>query len=102
MNLFFFYYIWTIGTTITPIIGSGVITSLVITNAGSGYSTTPTITTTGTTPIVGASGYTNGIYPLGISGGGGSGCTETFNISSGGLASITIINAGMKRIKAGT
>ena len=32
---------------------------------------------TGTTSIVVGSGYTNGTYPLGISGGGGSGCTIT-------------------------
>jgi hypothetical protein len=88
------------GATITPITGSGIITSLTITNAGTGYSSTLTITITsgitGTTSIVAVagSGYTNGTYPLGISGGGGSGCTGTFTISSGGLTSITIINAG--------
>jgi hypothetical protein len=86
------------GATITPITGSGIITSLTITNAGSGYINTPTITITsgitGTTSVVGGSGYTNGTYPLSISGGGGSGCTGTFNISSGGLASITIVDAG--------
>jgi hypothetical protein len=43
---------------------------------------------------VGGSGYTNGTYPLGISGGGGSGASGTFTISSGGLSSITIVNAG--------
>jgi hypothetical protein len=40
------------------------------------------------------SGYTNGTYPLGVSGGGGSGCTGTFTISGGGLTSITIVDAG--------
>ena len=40
------------------------------------------------------SGYTHGTYPISISGGGGSGCTGTFTISSGGLASITIVDAG--------
>ncbi len=53
---------------ITPIIGSGVITCLVITNQGSGYSTPPTISITsgitGSTNIVGGSGYTNGTYNL--------------------------------------
>ncbi len=34
------------GAVITPIIGSGIITSLVVTNAGSDYFTTPTITIT--------------------------------------------------------
>jgi hypothetical protein len=86
------------GATITPIVGSGVITSLVITAAGSGYYNTPTITITsgitGTTSIVAGSGYTDGTYALGISGGGGSGCTGTFNVSSGGVGSITIVNAG--------
>ena len=86
------------GAVITPIIGSGVITSLFITNAGSGYSNTPTITITsgitGATSLLGGSGYTNGTYPLEVSGGGGSGCTGTFTISSGGLSAITITNAG--------
>ena len=86
------------GVIITPTIGSGIITALTITNAGSGYFNTPTITITsgitGTTSIVGGSGYTNGTFPLGISGGGGSGCIGTFTISSGGLTSISITNAG--------
>ena len=86
------------GTTIVPIVGSGVITALVISNAGTGYFTTPTITITsgitGTTSIVGGSGYTNGTFPLGVSAGGGSGCTGTFTISSGALSAITIIGAG--------
>ncbi len=54
------------GVIITPTIGSGVITALTITNAGSGYYNTPTITITsgitGTTSIVGGSGYTNGTF----------------------------------------
>ena len=86
------------GTIITPITRSGVITLLMITNSDQGYITTPTITITsgitGTSNLLGGSGYTNGTYPLGISGGGGSGCTGTFTISSGGLASITIVDAG--------
>jgi hypothetical protein len=86
------------GAVITPIVGSGVITSLVITNAGTDYLTTPTITITsgitGTTSIVGGSGYTNGTFPLIVSGGGDSGCTGTFNVGSGGVANITILNAG--------
>jgi hypothetical protein len=86
------------GASITPIVGSGAITSLVISNAGADYLTTPTITITsgitGTTSIVGGSGYTNGTFPLIVTGGGGSGCTGTFNVSSGGVANITITNAG--------
>jgi hypothetical protein len=86
------------GAIITPIIGSGIITSLIVTNEGTGYSSIPTLTITsgitGTSNIVGGSGYTNGTYPLGISGGGGSGASGTFTISSGGLSSITIVNAG--------
>ena len=77
---------------------AGAIVTLIISNAGTGYSSTPTITITsgitGTTTLVAGSGYTNGTYPLGISGGGGSGCTGTFTISSGGLTSITIVDAG--------
>ena len=85
------------GAIITPA-AAGAIISLIISNAGTGYSSTPTITITsgitGTTTLVAGSGYTNGTYPLGISGGGGSGCTGTFTISSGGLTSISITNAG--------
>ena len=85
------------GAIITPA-AAGAIISLIISNAGTGYSSTPTITITsgitGTTALVAGSGYTNGTYPLGISGGGGSGCTGTFTISSGGLTSISITNAG--------
>ena len=77
---------------------AGAIVTLIISNAGTGYSTTPTLTITsgitGTTSIVAGSGYTNGTYPLGISGGGGSGCKGTFTISSGGLTAITIVDAG--------
>ena len=77
---------------------AGTIVTLIISNAGTGYSTTPTLTITsgitGTTSIVAGSGYTNGTYPLGISGGGGSGCKGTFTISSGGLTAITIVDAG--------
>ena len=77
---------------------AGTIVTLIISNAGTGYSTTPTLTITsgitGTTSIVAGSGYTNGTYHLGISGGGGSGCKGTFTISSGGLTAITIVDAG--------
>ena len=86
------------GVIITPTIGSGIITALTITNAGSGYFNTPTITITsgitGTTSIVGGSGYTNGTFNLDISGGGGSGCTGTFTIAGNILSSISITNAG--------
>jgi hypothetical protein len=85
------------GNIITPAVAGSII-SFIITYAGTGYSSTPTITITsgitGTTSIVAGSGYTNGTYPLGISGGGGSGCTGTFTISSGGLTSVLITNAG--------
>ncbi len=64
---------------------SGVITALTITNAGgTGYFNTPTITITseitGTTSIVGGSGYTNATFNLGISGGSGNGCTGTLQL----------------------
>ena len=54
------------GTVITPIVGSGVITSLVLTTSGSGYISPPTVTITsaitGFTNLVGGSGYTNGTW----------------------------------------
>ena len=86
------------GATISATVTSGAITTLIITSLGTGYITTPTITITsgitGTTSIVAGSGYTNGTYTLGITGGGGSGATGTFTITGGALASITITNAG--------
>ena len=86
------------GAVLTPTISAGVITALTITNAGSGYSSTPTITITsgitGSTNLVGGSGYTNGTYNLIITGGGGSGCTGTFQIIGGSLNSISIFNFG--------
>ena len=86
------------GTVIIPTVTSGVITALTITSFGSGYVTTPTITITsgitGTSNIVAGSGYTNGIYPLVVTGGGGSGCSGSFTISGGVLSSIVIGNAG--------
>jgi hypothetical protein len=86
------------GTVIIPTVASGVITALTITSFGSGYVTTPTITITsgitGTSNIVAGSGYTNGIYPLVVTGGGGSGCSGVFTISGGVLSSIVIGNAG--------
>ena len=85
-------------TVIIPTVASGVITALTITTFGSGYVTTPTITITsgitGTSNIVAGSGYTNGIYPLVVTGGGGSGCSGVFTISGGVLSSIVIGNAG--------
>jgi hypothetical protein len=86
------------GTVIIPTVASGVITALTITTFGSGYVTTPTITITsgitGTSNIVAGSGYTNGIYPLVVTGGDGSGCSGVFTISGGVLSSIVIGNAG--------
>ncbi len=61
------------GTVIIPTVVPGVITALTITSFGSGYVTTLTITITsgitGTSNIVAGSGYTNGIYPLVVTGG---------------------------------
>ena len=86
------------GGVIVPTISSGVITALTISTPGSFYITTPTITIssgiTGTTSIVGGSGYTNGVFTLGINGGSGSGCTGTFTISGGALTSISITSPG--------
>jgi hypothetical protein len=44
--------------------------------------------------ILGGSGYTNGTFPFIITGGGGSGCTGTFNVGSGGVASMNIVDGG--------
>ncbi len=48
----------------------------------------------GATSILGGSGYTNGAFPLIITGGGGSGCTGTFYVISGGVASINVVDVG--------
>jgi hypothetical protein len=83
---------------ITPTITTKAISALTITSAGKGFLNTPTIYIisgiTGTTSITAGSGYNDGIYNLGVSGGVDSGCTGSFTISSGGLTSITKINAG--------
>ena len=85
------------GAVLIPVISGGVITMIPVGTSGA-YSTVPTITITsgitGSTNIVGGSGYTNGTYDLIVSGGGGSGCTGTFTITGGALASISITNAG--------
>ncbi len=54
------------------------------------------------TSTTAGSGCNDGIYNLVVSGGGGSGCTGTFTISSGGLTSRTIVNAGTGYISAST
>lgn len=100
-----------------PIITSGVITNIVIHKNGSGYTSTPTITisapesgTTATATVTLAatnsvndlvtitnagSGYTPGIYPLSITGGGGSGATGNVYISTTGVVvAIDITNGG--------
>jgi hypothetical protein len=86
------------GAIITPVIASGVITSLTITNAGSGYSATPTITIlsgiASISGIVAGTGYTNGTFDLIISGGGGSGATGTFTVSGTSVNNVTITNPG--------
>ncbi len=94
------------GAVITPTITTNAISALTITSAGKRFLTTPTISITsgitGTTSITAGSGYNDSTYNLGVSCGGGSGCTGTFTISSGGLTSISIINAGTGNTSAPT
>lgn len=100
-----------------PIITSGVITNIVIHKNGSGYTSTPTITisapasgttATATVSLYGGnsvndlvtitnagSGYTPGIYPLSITGGGGTGATGNVYISTTGVVvAIDITDGG--------
>lgn len=100
-----------------PIIENGVITNIVIHKNGSGYTSTPTITisapasgTTATATVIlygsnsvndlvtitnAGSGYTPGIYPLSITGGGGEGATGNVYISTTGVVvAVDITNGG--------
>jgi hypothetical protein len=79
------------------------ITSLKLTNQGSGYTQWPTVTITPQpTPnnsvydifiMDGGTGYTQG-QTWTLSGGGGTGGTGTINVSSGKIIGVNIINAG--------
>ena len=86
------------GCVIVPTITSGAISALTISNAGSGYTSTPTISitsgVTNTTALSGGTGYNSSTTQINISGGGGSGAIATATIASGIITAITITNAG--------
>lgn len=111
----------TSGATTIPLlkveVSGGVVTNVVIEKNGSGFTSTPTLTIsapeTGTTATAtvtldatnsvndlvtitnAGSGYTPGIYPLSITGGGGSGATGNVYISTTGVVvAIDITNGG--------
>jgi hypothetical protein len=96
---------------------TGAAAPVVITSAGAGYTSAPTVVFTtspkapstftatfvnayagsgvaNTTGLSGGSGYTNGTHALGFSGGGGSGATGTFHVVGGIVVSVTITNPG--------
>lgn len=56
----------------------------------------------GVASLVGGSGGTNGTFPLGSSGGGGTGLAGRFVVAGGALASITITNPGVNYTSAPT
>lgn len=92
------------GATATAVLTSGSVTSVRITNSGSGYvvGDTPIITFGGTstagsvnslTVIKGGSGYTSA-PTVAITGGGGTGATATAVISGGVVTSLTVTASG--------
>jgi hypothetical protein len=86
------------GFLATPTISGGVITSITINNGGSNYMSTPNVVIasgiSSTTNLVGGTGYTNGTYQLGISGGDGSGGVGTYTVTGNVVASISITTPG--------
>ena len=86
------------GATVSFNVTTGVITTITIINGGVGYTNYANVIITSgitnTSSIVACSGNTNGTYNLNISGVGGSGASGTFTITSGDLASISIVSAG--------
>lgn len=90
----------------------GVVTDVVLTNGGSGYTGSPTvafplpgsgatITANLTATVVtsfsigaGGSSYTPGTFPLTISGGGGSGARGTYTVNPSGVVASTTVVAG--------
>src|ERR1700722_4189193 len=104
------------GVTLTPVVVNGSVVALTITNPGTGYlpGEVPQVAFSGggtdTTPIVeaqlgvssvefvtlisGGSGYTNGTFALGFSGGGGSGAAGIFTVAGGVVTAVTLTNGG--------
>lgn len=104
------------GVTLTPVITEGTITSLIITNPGTGYlpgdivqvafsgggsDTTPILEAVLSMGVVayltlisGGSGYPTGTFALGFTGGGGTGATGTFTTSGGIVTGVTLTGGG--------
>lgn len=96
-------------TAVAVINGAGVVTSIQITNPGSGYTSVPTVTfparAISGTPTIGVgqitsipvasggSGYTSS-PAISITGGNGTGATATANLTAGVVTSITVNNPG--------
>lgn len=104
------------GVTLTPSINQGSVVSLMIDNPGSGYLPGDVVQVafsgggTHTTPILeavlapgvvsfltlvsGGSGYTDGAFALGFSGGGGSGAAGSFVVAGGIVTTATLSDGG--------
>lgn len=104
------------GLTVTPVISNGSVVALNVTNPGTGYlpgdfvqfafsgggSDTSAIlqanlgaNTIGHIDLLaGGSGFTNGTFALGITGGGGVGATATYTTSGGAVTTITLTAQG--------
>ena len=85
------------GATATATITTNAVSAITITNAGTGYTSAPTITITsgitGNTVTSGGTGYAN-TFNVGVSGGGGSGAVVTASAGGGVITALTIVNAG--------
>jgi len=85
------------GAIITPTVTSNALSALTITNAGTGYTSTPTLTitsgVTGYTLTSGGTGYSNSFNVI-ITGGGGSGCVMTASATAGVIMALTTVNEG--------
>ena len=104
------------GVVLTPVISEGSVVSLTVDNPGTGFlpgdivqvafsgggtDTTPILEavlgpqTLGSLELVaGGTGYTNGTFALGISGGGGSGAAGTFTVTGGIVTAVNLTNGG--------
>ena len=104
------------GVVLTPVVNNGSVISLTVTNPGTGYlpgdvvqvgfsgggsDTTPILTASIASGVVqyltlvsGGSAYPTGTFPLGFSGGGGTGAQGTFTTSGGSVTSVSLTNGG--------
>jgi len=87
------------GATATANVTSNALFAITITNAGTGYTSAPTITITsgitGYTITDGGLGYISGTFNVGLSGGGGgSGAFITATATAGVISNITIVSTG--------